>query len=128
LTSDQRGGLANVLVLEDNAILAIDLEDMLRDLGAKNVRVATTIEAARGHIDTGLTLGLLDFTLGDNVTAEPLAHELEARGIPFLFVTGYCDSQTLPQALRSHPLLAKPFTPDDLQGAIQDVVDTDRRV
>ena len=111
------GSRSTVLVLEDNAMLALDLEEMLRDLGAAEILLASSLAEARRHLDAGLTLALLDFALADG-TAEGLAAELEARAIPCLFVTGYTDGSGLPAAMRNRPVLAKPFAPPALEDAI----------
>ena len=119
------GALSRVLVVEDNALVALDLEDMLLAQGAGHVAVATTLEAADSELGQPVTLAILDFTLGTDTT-EALAGELERRGIPFLFVTGYSDAATLPVALRTRPMLVKPFDPSTLRAAIDDVIDCNR--
>lgn len=102
-----------VLVVEDEALIALLLEDMLQDLGHAVVGPALRLEeglrlAASAEFD----LAVLDVNLGGQPST-PIARALEARGIPFLFATGYGAEGLLPEYRRSG-LLRKPFTQGDL--------------
>ena len=105
------GGIAglNVLVLEDQLVIAIDVESMLAEYGAVAKTVATTAEAmavlARGALPDA---AVLDVHIGmDNSFA--VADELLRRKIPFVFATGYGDSFLIPDRLRIVPVAHKPY-------------------
>ena len=111
-----------VLVVEDEALVALLLEDGLLDAGAEVVGPAGMVgEAPRliegAAADGGLHAAVVDLRLADAM-ASPVADRLAALGVPFLFATGYgegCDTGGHAGA----PVLAKPFDPDALVAAVQ---------
>lgn len=102
------------LVVEDNMIIAMDVSDILSDLGFETVHSASSVrEALRITDANGLNLAVLDLHLGSE-TSLPVAQALEARGIPFVLASGY-GSQTesladFPEA----PMIVKPYTNESL--------------
>lgn len=103
-----------VLLVEDQALIAMDTEEILRDLGASDVtsrpNVALALEALR---DSQPDCAVLDLNLGRE-TSEAIAIELGARGIPFIFATGYRDSVSIPSGFASVPVVRKPVSQDML--------------
>jgi CheY-like chemotaxis protein len=100
-----------VLVVEDNALIADDLTDMLRREGVGEVVVALSAQEARAALEgEGFDLVLLDVALGDG-SAESLLPQLGAARV--LLVSGR-SVEDMPAALRGLPLLPKPFLPADL--------------
>src|SRR4051812_27625169 len=98
-----------VLVVEDQFVIALDMEQMLRVLGADTVDLATNIPDALAIIErTPPDLAILDLKLGTETTVA-IAEALQARAIPLIFVTGYGDLDALPALLRRAPLLRKPI-------------------
>tara|TARA_R110000868_G_scaffold411785_1_gene710586 strand:- start:67958 stop:70549 length:2592 start_codon:yes stop_codon:yes gene_type:complete len=98
----------SMLLVEDQSLIALDTEDLLRRLGAKDVRLSPDATHAL------LTLGsfkpdaaVLDFNLGEE-TSERIADHLVALGIPFVFSTGYGDNVLIPEHLRGIPVVRKP--------------------
>ena len=88
MMSDETPG-RRILLVEDEAMIAMLVEDMLEDLGHELVRVASRLEdavAAAGN--EAIDLAILDLTLGGALTY-PAADVLAERGIPFVFATGY---------------------------------------
>ncbi|MGF1619177.1 MAG: response regulator [Rhodomicrobiaceae bacterium] len=107
-----------VLVVEDEGMVAMLLEDMLADLGHQVVATVGNIERASELVaDTGFDLAILDVNLNGRHTY-PLAETLQQRGIPFVFATGYGRSG-LEAKWKDTPVLQKPFTEQDLQRVIQ---------
>ena len=110
-----------VLVAEDEFLLSIQLEDDLRTAGCSIVGPFSTLEKAtlaarRERFD----LAVLDINLnGDRVY--PLADELWARGVPFIFLSGYLPAD-LPERFRKSPQIAKPHDPAALIKAIRAAV------
>ncbi|WP_022681998.1 HWE histidine kinase domain-containing protein [Sphingobium bisphenolivorans] len=107
----------NVLLVEDNMIIAMDGEDALRDLGAE-VITASSIGRAREAISLNdLDFAVLDFNLGHE-TSLPIAEMLAERGVSFLFATGYGDGLEVPERFTDVPLLKKPYSGATLAQAI----------
>jgi CheY-like chemotaxis protein len=107
-----------ILLLEDDALISIDAEDMLLSLGAARVLVAHTVEeaeaiVARERIDAAV----LDLLIG-SVRCEEFAGRLAARPIPIVFASGFGDSGVLPEALKAVPTVAKPYSPQALGAAL----------
>jgi DNA-binding response OmpR family regulator len=112
--TDQHGLLhgARIIVVEDEAIVALLLADSLRDAGADVIGPAGSVARALTLIDEaslngGLSAAVLDVNLGGHIVW-PVADKLIALGVPFLFATGYgwgLDRSAYPKA----PIVAKPF-------------------
>jgi len=101
------------LLLEDELLVAMTLEDILRAEGCVIVgpfpRVEPALKAAR---EEPLDAGILDVNIaGERV--DPIAKALAERKIPFVFTTGY-DRGMLPAEHADRPTLAKPFKPTQL--------------
>jgi DNA-binding response OmpR family regulator len=118
------GALAGrrILIVEDEYLIAADLR---RTLG----RAGATIVGPIGDLDEGLALAeapldaaVLDVNL-ENALAYPIADRLVARGVPYMFLTGY-DAWSLPDAYRDAPCLPKPFTPVGLVAAVAGLLPT----
>jgi len=91
--------------------------EYLQDLGCTVVAVTARLEdgedAARHKI---IDVAILDVNLAGKVSY-PIAAILRARGIPFLFATGY-GTAGLPPGLHGVPVLAKPFRISELASAM----------
>jgi CheY-like chemotaxis protein len=97
-----------LLVAEDDALVSILLEDMLAELGCAVVGAAANVPAALEIARTGGIDGaILDVNLGGE-SIDPVADELAARALPFLFVTGY-GASGVPSRFAGAPVLQKPF-------------------
>jgi CheY-like chemotaxis protein len=103
-----------VLLVEDENLVAVLLEDMLAELGHSVVgpvaRLKTALEMAQHE---AIDFAILDVNINGE-QAYPVAEALAARGIPFVFSTGYGE-RGLPPQYRGHPTLPKPFQQHDLQ-------------
>ena len=110
--------LESALILEDEAIVAFALEEMLMDLGCERICVATTLaEAFRCIEDQIPELAVLDVNIrGDR--SYGVAEALAAKGVPFIFATGYGDAEH-PPAFSSVPTLTKPYSPEQLSAALE---------
>ena len=108
-------GMPNdVLIVEDDPIIALDFEDTLLGFGVKTVRTAGSVARAMALIDQQPP----DFALLDvNLIREKsfaVAERLRALKIPFAFVTGYGADVRLPAAFADTPRLPKPYSTDAL--------------
>ena len=107
-----------VLVVEDEFLIALDIEDALRELGCEVLGPVPSVEQARAFADPELCdLAVLDVRLAEGTTA-PLAVELRRLGIRFVVLTGYDRSQISEQALRDAVLIGKPLQRRALQRAL----------
>jgi CheY-like chemotaxis protein len=98
-----------VLVVEDEALIAMDLGAALRGAGCEVVGPVARPDRALGHVDAGaIDAAVLDINLGGE-TVFAVADALARREVPFVFVTGY-DRGALPERLRDRPLLGKPYS------------------
>jgi len=99
---------APVLVAEDEFIIALALGEMLEDHGVVVVGPAGRLERAVTMAETAeISLALLDVNLRGKPIF-PVAEILAARGIPFIFMTGYARAD-LPPRFADTPMLFKPF-------------------
>jgi CheY-like chemotaxis protein len=108
-----------LLIVEDEALVAIMLEDILADLGCVIVDVAGSLSqglALVGDPALDLDAAVLDVNLGGE-KAYPIAETLSAKGIPFIFSTGYGAAGVAPHFARV-PAVAKPFRPKALEAAL----------
>ncbi len=113
-----------VLVVEDQFVIALDMERMLRTLGAGAVDLAASIPDALATIArTPPDLAILDLKLRTETTV-PIAEALQARAIPLVFATGYADLGAMPASLRDRPLLGKPVELADLAGILGQLLKT----
>ncbi len=99
-----------VLVVEDVAVLAWQVRDILEAAGAEVVGPAPDVRTALALLaEREVDAAVLDKNLVDE-TADPVADVLAARNLPFIFVTGY-DSNDIPGRHGERPILNKPFKP-----------------
>ncbi len=109
-------GMPNdVLIVEDDPIIALDFEDTLLGFGVKTVRAAATVARALALIgERPPEFALLDVGL-IREKSFAVAERLEALKIPYAFVTGYGREARLPATFADKPRLAKPYSVDALK-------------
>ncbi|MEI9406864.1 response regulator [Mesorhizobium argentiipisi] len=107
-----------VLIVEDDFYLADDTQQMIEDAGAEVLGPFSAAEEALSLLDVQRPdCALVDVNLG----AGPnflLASALQARGIAFVFLTGY-DPDIIPAEFRGVPCLQKPVDPTKLLVALE---------
>jgi CheY-like chemotaxis protein len=107
-----------VLVVEDEVLLAWELQDVLQRLGNEVVGPVGSPREALALAETEqLDAALLDVNLGTGTSIDAAA-TLAARGIPFAFITGY-EHKRLPGDLDTVPRLTKPFDERRLASALE---------
>jgi CheY-like chemotaxis protein len=104
---------ASVLLLEDEFLIALDAEQILKDLGVRQVETAATLSDAEARVREGrFDLALLDVNINGEMSFA-LAESLRARGTPVVFATGY--------ELKDRPVpeiglcVSKPYTSERLR-------------
>jgi CheY-like chemotaxis protein len=107
-----------ILIVEDEHIVAMLVEDLIIELGAEAVGPATTLETALDMAQSGdFDLAILDMNI-NGARSTDVALALKARGIPFVFATGYGAAEDLGQAA----LLEKPFQIEQMKAALESAV------
>jgi CheY-like chemotaxis protein len=111
-------GLPNdVLIVEDDPIIALDFEDTILGFGVTTVRTAGNVAAALDMIAARAPdFALLDVGLIREQSFE-IAEKLAALNIPFAFATGY-GADRVPAAFADRPRLPKPCSTDALRAAL----------
>ncbi len=107
-----------VLIVEDESLVAMLLETILEDMGCVPVGPAATVEEGlqMASEDDAVDAALLDVNVAGKQVF-PIAEALKARGVPFVFSTGYGEGG-LPDDWRGQPTLQKPFT----EAAVRDAL------
>jgi CheY-like chemotaxis protein len=102
-----------VLVVEDEMMILMIIEDMLADLGCESVSAASTVDQAIALVDAQIfDAAMLDMNL-DGTKSHAIADALAARGVPFIFSTGY-SAHDMRDGYRDRPVLKKPFKYEEL--------------
>lgn len=103
----------NILIVEDELMIRMLLEDMLTDLGYAIAGAAAHVEeAVQLAQQADIDVAILDVNLNGR-SVSPVADILHARGLPFLFATGYGE-RGLPEHYRDRPTVQKPFEQETL--------------
>jgi CheY-like chemotaxis protein len=101
-----------VLVVEDEMMVLLFIEDVLREFGCESVTAAATVDQALALIEAHtFDLAMLDVNLNGH-RSYPVADALAARRVPFFFSTGYCDH--VGDVYPDRPVLRKPFSCEKL--------------
>jgi CheY-like chemotaxis protein len=104
----------DVLIVEDDPIIALDLEDTILGFGVSTIRTAGNVVRALDMIAERVP----DFALLDvgliREKSFAIAEKLAALGVPFVFVTGYGAEVRLPPAFADRPRLPKPCSTEEL--------------
>ena len=109
---------SQVLLVEDEAIIAMLMEDMLAEFSCDVLETVGELDAATAAAMTKrFYMAFVDVNLG-GAPAYPVADILRARGIPFAFVTGY-GSAGGAAAYADVPVLQKPFRAQELEAIIE---------
>jgi CheY-like chemotaxis protein len=109
-----------ILIIEDELLIALLIEEMVKEIGYRVSKVAYTIAMARQEfVESNFDAVLLDINIGGRYQPE-IADFLNDRGVPFAFVTGY-DYFIVPRH-QTVPVLQKPFTAVELRALLEELV------
>lgn len=107
----------SALVVEDNIVLAMEMEKLLRDLGVRNVDAVSSVSDAMDVLrNSTIDCAVLDINLGDE-PSYAVAEWFVSRDIPIVLVSGYDSHFDLPESLKTIPKLVKPVARLDLAAA-----------
>jgi DNA-binding response OmpR family regulator len=113
---------ARVLIAEDEAIVAMELQQLMEDQGALALGPCYTIESALEAVADGSpSVAILDVRLGRSLIS-PVASALAARGVPFVFYSGQSERDETVAAWPSAPLVSKPCSGRALIAAVEQVL------
>lgn len=108
----------NILIVEDEPLIAMMLEDFIDILGHTVAGSADSVDSAIAVIESGgVDAAILDVNLRGGEQSFPIAAKLAETGIPFVFATGGSGDAIDPE-YRDRPTLAKPFTMDAVEKAL----------
>ncbi len=113
---------ASILVVEDEFLIAQDIAEALAEAGFAVLGPCPTVAEALARMDESpaCAAALLDASLRQ-VSSEPVAEALAARGIPFAVLTGFSADQ-LPSVMAAAPVLTKPLDMADIAGLVRALV------
>ena len=111
------------LLVEDNMIMALDAEQMLLEKGLGHVFTAMSlVDAMRIVAEETIDVAMLDVNLGGE-TSFALIDPLNAKGVSYVFVTGYGETLDLPEeAAPGTPSIKKPYSAEDVTEALAKVI------
>jgi len=111
-----------ILIVEDEAPIALQVEDMLVESDCDVVGPASRVGQALKLIDEEpVDAAVLDLNIAGDLVY-PVADALEKRGLPYIFVTGY-GASSLTEPYRSRRVLQKPFSRRELLQAMREAVE-----
>lgn len=116
----KRAGMAlnNILIVEDEPLIAMMLEDFLEMLGREPVGPADSVTDALALIGSGgIDAAILDVNLRSGEKSWPIADALADSGLPFVFASGG-SGETIADRFRGRPILPKPFTMNGVEAAL----------
>lgn len=103
----------SILIVEDEMLVLLNIEDMLSDHGCTSVSSAASADQAIAFIATqSFDAALVDLNL-NGMKSYRVADALAARGVPFVFSTGY-SKDSVDEGYRDRPVLGKPYSDVEL--------------
>ena len=120
---------SDILIVEDEALIAVDIEMTLQGAGHRRISVHASAETALAEIERDPPrIAVLDVNLGEGRTSAPVAHRLRELDRPFMFLSAYTDETgALPKGLPDAVRLAKPFSARELTRMVDTLLATDPR-
>jgi CheY-like chemotaxis protein len=112
-----------ILIVEDEAIVSLDIQSILQGMGIAVTGVARTVEEALASIAADAPhLILLDISLNGEFEGVELARTIDQRwGIPVVFISGHLSDQAVKglDELNTLGFIVKPFYPINLREAVE---------
>lgn len=109
----------SALIVEDEWVIAADLQRILEELGWRVIGPAATVPQALWLLDSDPpSVAILDINLGRTL-ATPVAEELKARRIPFVLASARRNVASLGSAFEGITAIEKPFTEQKLKAAVE---------
>ena len=107
-----------VLVVEDEPMISFMIEDMLKEIGVREVAIAASVPNALSLLDQSRPdVAILDVNVAGR-PINPVAERLAGAGVPFAFASGY-GRNGVPEAWREHAVIQKPFDLSELEEGLR---------
>lgn len=116
-----------LLVMEDEVLIAMDVEQLCHDHGAAKVVLVHALDRApdmsgpQEALETSFDAAILDVALGEDSTL-PFAARLAAAGVPFIFATGHTGTKELLDAFPGVAVIGKPYGGQALIDALSSAI------
>jgi CheY-like chemotaxis protein len=111
-----------VLVVEDQSLIAMEVEDCLSRAGVDVVGPVGRLDRAMMEAEKQTLDGaLLDVDL-NGVRCWPVADLLAARAIPFALTTGFARGIVTPERFADYPVLTKPYREEDMLAVLDEML------
>jgi DNA-binding response OmpR family regulator len=109
----------NILILEDEFLIAMDVEQLCRDHGAGEVMISRSLEelGPEPFHTFSFDAAVVDLRL-NGVSTINFAQSLYQRGVPFVFATGYANPDETAATFPGVTVVGKPYLGDDLVDAM----------
>jgi CheY-like chemotaxis protein len=126
LTTKPLDGL-HILILEDEFLIAMDVEQLCRDHGASEVTIHRSLDELGDAPSDAFDYdaAVVDIRLG-GVSTTDFALSLFQRGVPFVFATGYADPAETAAMFPGVTVVGKPYLGEDIVGALAGAVSRGR--
>jgi CheY-like chemotaxis protein len=125
MACDPNNQAPRVLVVEDEYLIALEIEDLLGRLGFVTIGPVPSVAKALALMDRQRPdLALIDVNLGHE-RSTPVADALRARRIPYAVATGYDPAQLMERSLREAPHLSKPIMLEPLRHLLAALIRSD---
>nr|WP_260175842.1 HWE histidine kinase domain-containing protein [Acetobacter oeni] len=109
---------ARILLVEDQLLIAMEVEETLHDFGVAEVITVSSVETGLEAIKARLPdAAILDVNLGGK-TSVGLARRLRDANVPFIFATGYMDRTMIPDEFQDVTVIRKPYGPASVIAAL----------
>lgn len=118
MASDALAG-RRVLILEDEFLIAMDIEELCRDQGAEDIVIERSLGETGGAeaVAQRFDVAVLDLML-DGESTIGFARELRERGVPFVIASGYADFDEVAAAVPGVTVVGKPYDGAELMDAV----------
>lgn len=110
-----------ILLIEDEPLIALDVEELCSEHGATQVITVRQIEDAQSLDFSLFDVAIVDLVLGDRSTL-PLAAAMRAKNLPIVFTSGYSQTPELAMDFPDVTMLSKPFAGSTLVEALMAAV------
>ena len=111
----------HILIVEDEALIAMDLQQIIEDIVAATFVTEATVAATKKALHQDLDFAFLDVDVTNGKTFE-IAHLLERKHVPYAFVSASSQDQ-LPLELRGAAFISKPFFAAQIEHALEAIGD-----
>lgn len=110
-----------VVIVEDELLIAEQLEDILSANDCSVIGIAQTLEKASNLLHLTPDFVFLDIQLKNNENGIDFGNTLNQQGIPFIYITANTEVETLKEAVKTNPIsyISKPFKSNDVIAALE---------